>query len=498
MTDVTVTVSKGLILAAGDGTRMDHGTPKPALPVLGVPLLARALLSLERAGIQEAYVVLGYQAARVRRAVERIDQIGIRVHWLHNERWEAENGLSVLTAASMLNEPFVMVMSDHVIDVAVIESLMTKASGLEGIVLAVDHDISRVSDLDDATKVQLESDRIVAIGKGLDRFQAVDTGVFLASPELFDALAEAHDRGKTGLSDGVQRLAEGGRAHVVDIGDRMWQDVDTPHDVTIAERKLLSKTRKAADGPIARRFNRHVSSAISRVLVRTPITPTQISLATLFIGLVAAAAAAVGGYLPFLISGTLVQLASILDGCDGEVAQLTFRDSREGEWVDTVSDNIAYVAFLIGLTVGVHRTGLPEFYFVSGLVVLGGAILSIANILAYLSRQGEGSARAVRYAFWRNNGFFGRAMRVLQNFAKRDVMAFLVFLLALAGQLPLALPILAVIVTVFSLPITLHANLSTRRGWTGSRRHPAPEPATSPEPAIDVVGRHERVSEPLS
>ena len=108
-------VTTALILAAGQGSRLNHG-PKPLHTLLGVPLLARTLNTLQKAGIERAYVVIGYKAELVRRGIEQIDSIGIDVVWLLNEEWEQPNGLSVLAAREEIQEPFVLVMADHVFD----------------------------------------------------------------------------------------------------------------------------------------------------------------------------------------------------------------------------------------------------------------------------------------------------------------------------------------------------------------------------------------------
>jgi len=461
-------ILNALVLAAGNGKRLKTGAPKPLHRLLGVPLLARTLFTLERAGVTDAYIVLGYEAERIRSEIERIDRIGIRIHWLYNPEWRQPNGLSVLTAESVLREPFILTMADHLFDPAVVTTLLQRAHGLEGIDLAVDYDIDGVFDLDDATKVHVASERIVAIGKSLPRYQAIDTGVFLASPALFGAMREASAGGKASLSDGVQRLADAGLARVTDIGDLMWQDIDTPEAVAEAERVLLAGVRKSTDGPVARYLNRPVSAALSRQLVKTSITPNQISVATLVIGLLSAGLAATGGYLPFLFSGILFQFASILDGADGEVAKLTFRTSRRGEWIDTVCDQVSYVAFLVGLLVGVHHSALPAFYFRLGVLGLIAASLSMLNISMYLIRQREsGSALAVRYGFQRGTGPLSRILRVVQYFGKRDLMAFLVLLLAMAGQLPLALALFGVGGTFLLLPATTLVNLPSLRRSIG-------------------------------
>ncbi|MFQ5890538.1 MAG: NTP transferase domain-containing protein [Gemmatimonadota bacterium] len=466
-------IADAVVLAAGDGTRLTSHTPKQLLPLLGVPLLARTLFTLEEAGLETAHVVVGYQAEKIRREIERIGRLNIEVRWLYNDQWRKSNGLSALAAEAVLRGPFILTMADHLFDPAVVIALTENVHRLQGIDLAVDYRIDGVLDLEDATKVQVESDHIVAIGKALPTYDAIDTGVFLASPALFAALRASCEDGDAALSDGVQKLAAAGMARATDIGDRMWYDVDTPEDVAEAERRLMAGVRRSTDGPIARYINRPISTAVSRRVVRTSITPNQVSVAALVIGLVSAGFAAAGGYLSFLLSGILFQAASILDGTDGEVAKLTFRGSYRGEWVDTICDNIAYLAFLVGLIIGVHRSPLPDFYFWTGVLGLAAVFLSLANISFYLLRRGKsGSALAVRYGFQKGNGPLSRVLRVLQYLGKRDLMAAWVLLLAVVGQLPLVLPMAGIAATFLLLPATVRANLSSLRRARRDRQAP--------------------------
>jgi choline kinase len=92
----------------------------------------------------------------------------------------------------------------------------------------------------EATKVRLDGDRIVQIGKHLDRWHALDTGLFVFTPALFDALDEAQLEGETTLSAGVQRLAARRVMRGVRIGGASWCDVDTLADLRTAESLLAA------------------------------------------------------------------------------------------------------------------------------------------------------------------------------------------------------------------------------------------------------------------
>lgn len=460
-------VSRAVVLAAGRGSRLNSDTPKPLQDVLGLPLLARTLFTLQRAGVTDVWVVLGYEHERVRREMQQWMRPGLHVHWVLNPEWRKPNGVSVLAAEGEVEGPFFLTMTDHIFPADGVEELARRGAG-DGVSLLVDHDVDQVLDLDDATKVRVRDGHIEAIGKDLEEYDAIDTGVFLATPALFDAIREARSEGEASLSAGVQRLAAEGRARVVDIEGRMWQDVDTAEDLAVAKKKLLDGLRKDSDGPIARYLNRPVSTRISSLLVHTPVTPNQISVSTLVMSVAAAAFAAMGGYLNFLAAGLLFHLASIVDGVDGEVAKLKFMTSRRGEWIDTVCDNLGYVVFLAGLIVGAYRADLPPLYVQAGAVGLVAATGSILNLTWSVAREeSSGSFLSVEYGYEEGTGLGSRIMQALHFMGKRDFLAFLALVLAVIGHLPFGLILFGVGATLLLFPATLKANISS---WRRERR----------------------------
>jgi CDP-L-myo-inositol myo-inositolphosphotransferase len=158
------------------------------------------------------------------------------------------------------------------------------------------------------------------------------------------------ERNKHGLSDGLMELASEGRARVVDVTGMPWLDVDTPDALREAEQRLMHDLgRKTRDGPVSHYLNRSVSRWLSRYLVRTLVTPNQISLISCMMSCVAAGLMAMSGYPALAAGGALAQLASIVDGCDGEIARLKHLQSQFGGWFDAILDRYADAVLLLGL-----------------------------------------------------------------------------------------------------------------------------------------------------
>ncbi len=245
--DPTSTPRTGIVLAAGFGSRLAGSAAatalKPLTPVAGTPLILRTLGSLARAGCERAVIVLGYAPEAVRSAVEAHYHGPPEVQYVRNERFELQNGLSVLAAAPFAGDPFLLMMADHVVDEDMMEHARRHTPPPGGATLLVDYKLEAVFDMDDATKVRERGGRVQAIGKDLTTYNCVDTGVFVCTAGLIEALEEeVTRRGDAALSDGVRRLAAQGRMRTLDIGDSFWQDVDTPAMLAHAEARLSAST----------------------------------------------------------------------------------------------------------------------------------------------------------------------------------------------------------------------------------------------------------------
>jgi choline kinase len=236
---------KGLVIAAGLGSRLRTlAASKPLAELNGRPLIEHVLTSARAAGLSDFVVVTGYRGEAVEGPLGALaERLGVAIEAVRNTQWERPNGLSVLAAAAKLDGPFALLMSDHLFDPAILERLIADRRGDAALTLAVDERVASSDiDLDDATKVARGPDgRIVAIGKTLRDYDAIDTGIFVATPALFDAIGETVAAGGAGsLSEGVQRLADRGGAFAAPIGDRWWLDVDDEPAFRRAEAALAA------------------------------------------------------------------------------------------------------------------------------------------------------------------------------------------------------------------------------------------------------------------
>jgi choline kinase len=243
-------ISEAVVLIAGEGSRLrgaDKTFLKPFVPMLGRPLISYTLDMLIGAGIKTVHFVVGYESERMIPQVKQLIPSGVSASFIENPDWHKQNGISLLAAAGHVVAPFLLTMSDHLFDDVMLDRLLDSFdSGFLNI--AVDRKLDSIFDLKDAMKIQTRGNRIIGIGKNLRDYNAIDTGLFICSLEIFDYLERAKAgsrRSDCSLADGVQLMACDRKVHAIDIGEAWWQDVDTPQMLHHAEKKIAKRTKQA-------------------------------------------------------------------------------------------------------------------------------------------------------------------------------------------------------------------------------------------------------------
>jgi choline kinase len=184
-------------------------------------------------------VVTGHEAERLEAVLPALaERVGIVIEVRRVDDWSRPNGWSVIAGAEAIAGDYLLMMSDHIFSAPILTTLARQGAKDRGVTLAVDSRIdSPLVDPDDATWVERDPRGFIrAIGKTIAAYDAVDCGAFLATPELAEAIRDAIAEGKAGsLSDGMQRLADRGRAATMEIGGAWWLDVDDPRAHELAE-----------------------------------------------------------------------------------------------------------------------------------------------------------------------------------------------------------------------------------------------------------------------
>ncbi|HWO22290.1 MAG TPA: CDP-alcohol phosphatidyltransferase family protein [Kofleriaceae bacterium] len=243
-----------------------------------------------------------------------------------------------------------------------------------------------------------------------------------------------------------------------------------------AERQLVWSLRKSADGIAAKLLNRHISLPITYLLCRTPVHPNHVTVVAFLCALAGAFSLAQGGYLAGVIGMLFVELGSIVDGIDGELARLKFQFSRLGQWLDTTADDLGNIAYATGTAINLHLAGASW-----ALPLVAAAVTAFVltqgtqyYLIARVYRSGD--LAAIPWAFQsseflsqRPTGLVSRLKATLPKMLKRDFAVTMFVVFAIAGHLELILLVFSsgalVFFAVFAIQLA--------RNWRSIRMHRA-------------------------
>lgn len=217
-----------------------------------------------------------------------------------------------------------------------------------------------------------------------------------------------------------------------------------------ATKRLLHSLRKPLDGVIARALNRSISLWVTERLIKTSLTPNQMTLIAAFFGLLSILFAPRGDYLGFFLAGLCIQLQSILDGCDGEIARLKYLRSRSGEWLDGICDDLINFGMMLSVGVGLYRSGV----WVAPVLWVSSVALLLYNFTLYyaLLNGPTKSGNPFLFRWWfqerpsasylpPREGLLWALIRgvsdALQAASRRDFYLFFYFATALIGHIEL-------------------------------------------------------------
>lgn len=248
--------------------------------------------------------------------------------------------------------------------------------------------------------------------------------------------------------------------------------IEGAHQLALLTNLLWNSCRKDVDGIISKNHNRHLSLFISRRIARFGISPNYISLVTFSLGILSGVFASMGTYSWVFLGGLFFQMASVIDGVDGELARVKLEFSVLGEWLDTISDDSSDLAFYGGLGIGAYRLNYelgflsPTVFLVLAVIAVLGKLLSMFFYYRVLIAKKRGDL----YAFdWgersaqESKGLMAKVEEKLRYITKNDFISFAAFVLAAVGLAPLLLVAVAPGVLIVSYTVAQQTRKNNRR-----------------------------------
>jgi CDP-L-myo-inositol myo-inositolphosphotransferase len=434
---------KAIIIAAGQGTRLKEVTsdiPKTTVKLLNLMVIERIIKEANLGGIDEFIIVGGYQYEILKEKIENsslLKSLNIKIDFVYNEKYkEYANGYSVYKAKEKIkkDESFFVLMSDHLISKSIIKTAIKNPPKNGECKLVIDRNISDCFDIDDATKVVTENEIIIKMHKELKEYNALDTGIFFSTYNLFYAIEKGLNKNITSLTGAnTELINEKNMKFIEKERDDFWFDVDTKESFIEAEKILTNKLIKKSDGFISRFINRRVSILITKFMLKTfflkDLSPNLISYLCFIIGIISFYFLKNSN---FIIGAILIQFVSILDGVDGEISRLNYKGTFKGAYLDWTLDRVIDLISFLGIYLGyIKLFGYNNLIFIFFILTI------ISSILYWTSEDLFVISGMLSKDFKDKKGFFINIFldklkkKDILLTMRRDVLLFIVFILLL-------------------------------------------------------------------
>ncbi|MBM3224607.1 MAG: CDP-alcohol phosphatidyltransferase family protein [Candidatus Tectomicrobia bacterium] len=347
--------------------------------IAGVPLLHRIMLNGRRAGIGRWIILAQHEAQWVHSSLATAAKLR-EVTW---QVYDLQTTSPEQLAAAMPLEDLVLVTAPIVFDHRLLQDLQQSAGPTLGVTTA-----AAVTPAD-----LVVHDGMVAAGTAQAAPAYRSTGILRCPSAMFtQVLQQIHAelrQSPTGATLLCTRLLAQAPIRALDMSRRLWLLITEPldHSVPLAETQLLRSLGREGDSILVRTIDRRLSQAITRRLMHTPVTPNQMTVLSATVGLLGAICLAQPTPMWQILGSLLFLLSTIMDGCDGELARLTFRESAFGAKLDLVMDNVVHLFLFPCIALGLYRRESETLYFVLGALTLGGILVSMAVYLPYLLRR---------------------------------------------------------------------------------------------------------------
>jgi phosphatidylglycerophosphate synthase len=280
--------------------------------------------------------------------------------------------------------------------------------------------------------------------------QQKTSGSFFMDPENLQTLVEnSEDQSLlTGLNHFLlekttlpgEIYPEGAFKVVLADQDKSWRVVMQDDFARLGDR-LIQTSGLCNDSFMDRNFTRHISRYLTRQCVRTSVTPNQLTLVSLAVGLEAAVCFLYGGYGMSVFGAGLLLLSASIDCTDGEIARLKYMESQFGKRLDIICDNLVHIAVFFAIGMGLYgSTDKSLFILLGSLAVFGSLICFILLSPKIMSSKSQGGQL---------KKFLDCNKDLVDRLANRD-FTYLLFFMALLGSLDIFIGLTALGANAFA------------------------------------------------
>jgi CDP-L-myo-inositol myo-inositolphosphotransferase len=414
-----------ILVAAGMGVDEEKLGSFGRTVIGGIPQLKRLIITAERAGIRRFTIITEKDDFSLKEEIENDKRIKSEIVW-H----------PLGSPIKFDPTPSIILQSNLVINPAGLSNLMDCDVSEDEIMVLVDEN----KDAWVKTKGEIIEDIFSNGGKMV--------GAFVA----YGSLLEKSILNSMYLKSWVKELVGRERVKFVRFSNGYWMRLSSDErSVKKAEDLIFSYVGKTDTGWISRNINSKISIPTSRLLVRTPLTPNMISVMINIIGMLSGPFYALGHP---VLGALFLQIATILDRCDGEVARVKLMETKRGQWVDTICDQFTVLSFIIGVPVGYYLITKNPIIIVLGSLSVGIFIFFVIWSFYFLVKYTNSGSLVAYYNVDKligeeNRSFVHKLIGIIRPMARRNFSSLAFLIVAIIGGYPWVLGILCTVSVLF-------------------------------------------------
>ena len=414
-----------ILVAAGTGIEDEKLSPYGRVVFGGIQQLKRLVITAERAGIKRFTIIIEGDDPSSKEILKNDKRIKSEIRW-HSP------GSPIKFESS----PSLILQSN----------LVTTPTGLSKLINS--------NVLEDEVAVLVDEKRdawVRTSGESIEEIFA-DGGKAVGAFVAYGSLLEKAILDSMSLNSWIKELIGRGSAKLVKFADGYWLRLSSDEkSVKKAENLIFSHVGKTETGWISRNINSKISLPTSRLLVRAPLTPNMVSVMINIIGVLSGPFYALGHP---VLGALFLQIATILDRCDGEVARVKLMETKRGQWVDTISDQVTVLSFVIGVHIGYYLMTKNPVAIVLGGFNLGVFIFFLIWSFYFLAKYTNSGSLVAYFNVDRiigdeHRSFVHKLIGIVRPMSRRNFYSLGFLIVAIIGGYPWVVGILSTACLLF-------------------------------------------------